>query len=537
MNDEFNEPREGSCSLATKGLLGSLAQSGRAKGLTQSLILPSALILSQMAGPAPRALAQGGVPLWTNRYGLAGPWNTTVRGVAVDGSGNVLVAGTAATIKYSSEGVPLWTNAYAAALAVDNSGNVFVTGAEDPNPGPSHYVTIKYLSSGAPIWTNRYIGPGNNADGPSAIAVDSHGSVFVTGGSTGTNGYTDYATVAYSNAGAALWTNRYHSPNPGSEGAVAVAVSASGSVFVTGQSYGGSNGAAAYGTVAYANGGAPMWTNLYSGAGGAIARALAADSSGNVFVTGDLAASLSSGDYATIKYSGSGAPLWTNLYHGPASGADQAHSIAVDGSGNTFVTGQSYSGSDGDDYATVAYSRAGAPLWANRFNAGYGAIANAVAVDSSGDVFVTGFSAGAASGDSSFATVAYSNTGAPLWTNLYYSGPLNADVGIAIAVDREGNIIVAGNSGNTNGYYDYATIKYSSSLPAPVQLAIESDGSGGYLIGFNGIPGSPYRLQRAPSVTGSWDVIDTKVAPASGLVEFHDLNPLSTQAFYRTVQP
>jgi len=64
---------------------------------------------------------------------------------------------------------------------------------------------------GVPLWTNRYDGPANVSDGVTGIAVDSSGNVFVTGVSwSGNTG--DYATVADSNAGLRLWTNRYHGP-------------------------------------------------------------------------------------------------------------------------------------------------------------------------------------------------------------------------------------------------------------------------------------------------------------------------------------
>jgi len=69
------------------------------------------------------------------------------------------------------------------------------------------------------------------------------------------------------------------------------------------------------------------------------------------------------------------------------------------------------------------------------------------------------------------------------------------------------------------------------------RLAIVPDGSGGYIIRFNGIPGNTYRLQRTPAVTGPWASSSPQTAPASGVVEFHDLFPLPAQAFYRTVQP
>jgi len=75
-------------------------------------------------------------------------------------------------------------------------------------------------------------------------------------------------------------------------------------------------------------------------------------------------------------------------------------------------------------------------------------------------------------------------------------------------------------------------------LPVPPpRLTIAPDGSGGYFIRFNGVPGSTYRLQRATNVTGPWTTSAPQTASASGLVEFWDLFPPPAQAFYRTVQP
>ena len=65
------------------------------------------------------------------------------------------------------------------------------------------------------MWTNRYHGPGSGNDGATAMAVDGGGNVVVSGVSVGTNGlssYDDYATIKYSGAGVALWTNRYNGP-------------------------------------------------------------------------------------------------------------------------------------------------------------------------------------------------------------------------------------------------------------------------------------------------------------------------------------
>jgi hypothetical protein len=60
--------------------------------------------------------------------------------------------------------------------------------------------------------------------------------------------------------------------------------------------------------------------------------------------------------------------------------------------------------------------------------------------------------------------------------------------------------------------------------------------SAGYYIRFTGLPGVSYDIQRAPALTGPWTTIATIVAPQSGGVEYHEVNPPPGQSFYRTLQ-
>jgi uncharacterized delta-60 repeat protein len=464
-----------------------------------------------------------GLPLWTNRYN--GPANSDdyANAVVVDTSGNVFVTGNSlgnggffdyATIKYSGAGVPLWTNRYngpadtddqAYAAAVDPGGNVFVTGASTRSGGNYDYATIAYSGAGLPLWTNRYNGPANSDDTASAVAADASGNVFVTGYSGGSGGDSYYATIGYSGAGVPLWTNRYIGPANGYNQANAVAVDASGNVFVTGYSYhGGANDE--FATIAYSGAGAPLWTNRYNGPGNGAnqAYAVAVDASGNVFVTGSSDGSGGGSDYVTIGYSSAGAPLWTNRYKGPGD-YNGAKAVAVDTSGNVFVTGISRGSGVYNDYATIKYSGAGVPLWTNRFNgtAGGDDWAVAVAVDASGNVFVTGYSATTLSGDYDYATIKYSGTGVPLWTNGY-NGPANGwDYAQAMAVDASGNVFVTGYSPGSGSAYDYATIGYSG---AGVPLWTNR---------YNG-PGNGSDYPNAMAVDASGNVIVTGYSPGSG---------------------
>ena len=324
-----------------------------------------------------------------------------------------------------------------------------------------------HAQGGVPLWTNW---------GGAALAVDSSGNVVVTDRSANTNMppyHYYYETIKFSGAGVPLWTNRYHGPAGWNDEPFGVAVDAIGNVFVTG-------GCSAtpyekdYATVAYSSTGLPLWTNRYNEAGfhdqvDDVAVAVAMDGSGNVFVTGYSFANESGYDYATLKYSGAGMPLWTNRYTGsvaPGDDPDYATALVVDGSGNVIVTGYSSDTGNYDfEYATIKYSNAGAPLWTNHYNFfGAGNTGNdrpvGVVVDTGGNVFVAGNSWNGSNSD--WATVAYASAGAPLWTNRW-NGPGNGnDFASAVAVDRSGNVVVTGqseSSGRLTG--NYATIKYS----------------------------------------------------------------------------
>ncbi len=365
-------------------------------------------------------------------------------------------AQTAWVQRYSGPGN---SDSHATAIVLDSSNNVVVTGYSTNAASGYDFATIKYSSVGSPVWTNRYNGPANGDDQASAVVVDTTNNVIVTGVSgSAPNG--DFVTIKYSSAGAPLWTNRYNGPANGDDYAWAMVRDASNNVIVAGSSWNGT--AYDYATIKYSGAGVPVWTNRYNAPANDNdqASAVAVDASNNVIVTG-YSGNGTDNDYTTIKYSTAGVPLWTNRYDGPANGDDYAYSLVVDASNNIVVTGSSWNGTD-NDYATIKYSGTGVPLWTNRYDgpATGDDQASALAMDASNNVIVTGFSTGSG-GYKDYATIQYSNNGVPLWTNRY-NGPANGDdIPYALRVDATNNVVVTGRSGaDPNG--DYATIKYSS---------------------------------------------------------------------------
>ena len=190
------------------------------------------------------------------------------------------------------------------------------------------------------------------------------------------------------------------------------------------------------------------------------AHALAVDSSGNIYVTGSSCNNfLSESDYATIKYDPNGNILWIARYRGHADYENYANALAVDASGNVYVTGSSYDPNKGFDYATIKYDPNGEQLWAARYNGTANDYDDAydLVIDDLGNVYVTGGSSDSSTGYD-YATIKYDPNGEELWVACYNRAADNATC--ALGMDVFGNVYVTGSSYDPNTGLDYTTIKY-----------------------------------------------------------------------------
>ena len=454
---------------------------------THFLSLAAGLLVSVSTA---QAQSNGVQQLWATPYtnSKSGDNNDVAKDVAVDAAGNVYVTGYSLgsdnqydfiTTKYSATGQQLWEARYnepgsnldkATSVVVDAVGNVYVTGTSHTD-----YVTIKYSTIGQQLWTARYNGPGNGADEPIDLVLDAAGNVYVTGSSVGAGSGSDYATLKYDGAsGQQLWAARYNGAGRSEDQAGALVLDATGNVYVTGSSYGRSD----YVTLKYSPSGQQLWEARYNGIsnGGGSAADVAVDARGNVYVTGYSFGSSTGYDYATVKYSATGEQQWANRYNGTNSRNDWATNLAVDATGNVFVTGRSYSGASlsTSDYATLKYSATGQQLWEGRYNGtGNGAdVATDLAVDAAGNAYVTGYSD--SNGDESYdyATLKYAATsGQQLWTVRYNGDSNGVDQANSIVVDAAGNVYVTGSSVSSGTNSDYITLKYAQTGSSPLSAA------------------------------------------------------------------
>ena len=396
--------------VATKHFLkGSYALKGRGQ------------IGFELAGYDPgRPLIIDPVLIYSTYLGGSGP--DTAYGLAVDSSGNAYLTGSTQSANFPT------ANPFQAAIA--GGVDVFVT---------------KLNATGSALVYSTYLG-GSGFDLGTGIAVDSAGNAYVTG-------YTSSAN--FPTAGSIQPTF-----GGGNDDAFVAKLDPSGSVLVYSFYLGGSDDDFGHG--------------------------IAVDSSGNAYVTGSTKstnfpivnplqpANAGSSDAFVTKVSSDGSRLVYSTFLG-GSGADSGQGIAVDASGNAYVTGYTFS----LDYPTTAgalqgSNGGGSDAFVAKLNPGGSALVYstylggsgldrgfAIAIDSTGNAYVTGdtqssnfpttvgaFSrTNAGNGD---AFVAKLNTAGSMLVYSTFLGGTDVDQGFGISVDSSNRAFVTGLTQSAN---------------------------------------------------------------------------------------
>jgi hypothetical protein len=496
-----------------------------------------------------------GNTVWAKNFGGSGAnRRAQAPSVAVDGSGNVFVGGyfqggdlttpaltlvgfqTSFLLKLDSTGNTVWANSYGNTeasqtvnindLAVDSAGNVYAAGSAYgtsintgllpalalPRPAASNSFALKIDTNGASVWSKAF-GGGTASMSGNGIAVDGSNNVYLAGHFNGGNttvpamtrsGTSNTFAIKLNSSGTDVWAkNQGGTSVTATTEAHAVAVDASGNVFLTGYFTGGNlvSGVTLtkVGTrdgfaLKLDSSGNTTWATNYGGASATVSGfGISTDASGNTYLGGSMAgadittpaaAALSRSlvgatDGLLLKLDTTGAVTQANVLGGNAGASTvTVRQTLVDSTGNVYITGMFNALSMNlggttltrigtQDAFAAKYDAAGTLIWAHNYG-GVGATVEGygIHVDSAGLPYISGLLSnaslttpvlakhGSSSNREGF-VIKLDAVGAnpSVFASVYSTAtaPNNGQVSSArVRVDSAGNVYVAGEftSGN-----------------------------------------------------------------------------------------
>ncbi len=424
------------------------------------------------------------------------------------------------------------------ATAIDSAGNTYLTGSLRgsadfsagqgtgtlKNSGGRDLYLAKYSPTGALIWARALAGAASNAVAQgSALAIDPLGNLLLTGSYTG--------TVTFG-PGSATLTSTSKATDP----------------FVAKFN--------ANGDTLWARGFAETSYDVAAG------RAITTDVSGNVFVTGAFAETLTVGSTSLIaggqsdafvaKLDASGNVLWATATQGGSyPAATTASGMAVDASGRVAVCG-TYSSTVtffpvGAGFVLTSAGNTDAYLWVLNASGqttgaqSYGGAdhdeANALGVDASGNFVLTGTFTGTAtfggtslnaSGANDIDVWKVAPSGQTLWAESF-AGTAAASVGRGVVVSASGTILVTGDFAGTVDF-DPGPSSYTLTSAGGTDVFVTAlDASGNFVAARSlGGTGTDYGFGIALNTAGTVAIAGTYTGPAAfGTTNLAKLGPPS----------
>jgi len=345
---------------------------------------------------------------WISTFG--GVNDTEGNKVAVDSADNVLLSGNIQTAgaglrdllitKTNSLGDLQWARALGGSstdggegITVDSSDNVIVTGfTESDGAGGEDILIAKYNSSGTLQW-DRTLG-GSGTDTGYGVATDSSDNIIISARTNSLFGNYRVFITKYNSSGTVQWARNLGGGggNSFTGQGQSVAVDSSDNIIVCGLTSADGAGSNDFLVAKYNSSGTLQWDVTLGSTGSDGAFGVAIDSSDNIIVCGNTTSDGAGGqDFLIAKYNSSGTLQWDRTLGG--SGTDSSYGVATDSSDNIFVTGYTTSAGDTDgDFLIAKYNSSGAIQWQRTLSATDTDISEGIAIDSSGNVLVAGFS-------------------------------------------------------------------------------------------------------------------------------------------------
>ncbi|MEO7923846.1 MAG: SBBP repeat-containing protein [Chitinophagaceae bacterium] len=323
-----------------------------------------------------------------------------------------------------------------------------------------------------------------------------------------------------------------------------------------------------------------LYSTYIGGTAGEEGRSIAIDGSGNAYITGYTESTgypttpgaydqlLSGADVFVTKLNSSGTGLLYSTFIGGATGQNRGFSIAIDVSGNAYITGLTKAtdypttsgafdeiqndagglGGDGDVFVTKLNNSGNALIYSTFIGGLAYELGYSIALDASGNSYITGYTystnfpttAGALdqtiNGQADVFVTKINSTGTALFYSTFIGGA-DTDIGYSIAIDASGNAYVTGGAGSSNfptsvgayditpnGNYDvfvtmvngsgsaliYSTLIGGAGEDQSYSIAIDGSGNA-YITGFTSSSGFPTTVGAYDQVWNNTDVFVTKL--------------------------
>ena len=407
-------------SIRAKGFVGSkpFERSSNVRCILAALAILLAVTVAACGSGGGGGGNSASPSMWTQLVGTM--FTDESNAIATDANGNIFVAGyttggfegvpqpsfansDSVVFKYDAGGTRIWTRQItgfdrdsATGLATDASGNVFITGG-----GPSVSYLIKSDVNGNRLWTRFGVG--------GTVAVDASGTAYVIGSNS-----LGQVIVKYDGAG---------NPTFGTTSVYGrfIAVDASGNIYTFGGTTSGLDGNTNAGgldafVIKYDSASTRLWTAQFGSTRHDRAVGIAIDSGGNVYVAGDTECGLEGdtnpgcsdvfvvNNVFVAKYDNVGTRLWVRQLATSTGVGGAAAGVVTDARGNVYVAGSTQAGLDGNatagglDLFIVKYDDAGNKLWTRQTNWGVDVYTKGIAIDASGNIYITGKTRGALDG-------------------------------------------------------------------------------------------------------------------------------------------
>lgn len=326
-------------------------------------------------------------------------------------------------------------------IALDSFGNIYVAGNNYPDYGLTGCLLVKYDSNGIQQWNTTWNGSFSlNVYGES---IDSANNIYITGYLYNGTNHGDIFLVKFNSAGVKQWDVTWGGTS--FDTGYSLAIDSSDNIFLAGStaSYGHNNTDVFL--AKFNSSGGLQWNITWGGSGFDSGNGITIDSSDNIYITGSTSSYGSGGaDVLLVKFNSTGTEQWNTTWGG--SDSDVGNSIVLDGNDNIYVAGTTKSyGLSFSEVLLIKFNNIGELQWNTTWNHTnldvIYSIANSVDIDSSGNVYMTGFTSFRDENCYSF-VVKYNSEGIQQWYINW--GNLAIVEGNCLKLDSNGNIYVTG---------------------------------------------------------------------------------------------